>query len=149
MEGEKASSPQAVWERCFPRNPRRPPVPRPVQVAIRTLHIVAMGMLIGALPYGGTAESLRLWILATLLSGCLLLAIDLWKTGMFLVEGAGAGVILKLVLLGLGNLYPESRLGWYLAAAAVASFGSHMPSGWRHFSFLEWRVMEIKGKGKD
>ena len=82
--------------------------------------------------------------LATVISGVLLLAIDLWKSCLFLVEGAGAGVLLKLVMLGLGNLFPESRLPWYLAAAAVASFGSHMPSAWRHFSFLEWRVMEIK-----
>ena len=35
-----------------------------------------------------------------------------------------------------------ARLEWYLAAALVASVGSHMPSSWRHFSFREGRVLE-------
>ena len=51
-------------------------------------------------------------------------------------------LLLKLALLGLGNLFPGARLEWYLAAALVASVGSHMPSSWRHFSFREGRVLE-------
>ncbi|NTV75289.1 MAG: hypothetical protein HGA66_13925 [Holophaga sp.] len=50
-------------------------------------------------------------------------------------------MLLKLALLGLGNLVPQQRLGWYLAATAVASIGSHMPGNWRHFSLIHGKVI--------
>jgi hypothetical protein len=106
-----------------------------------------MGMVLGGVAMGGTHATLLVWIVTTLLSGVLLLGIDLWKSCLFLVQGAGVAVLLKLVLLGLGNLFPAARFEWYLAATAVASVGSHMVSSWRHFSFLEWRVVETHGKG--
>jgi hypothetical protein len=136
----------AVRAALFPEEPRRLPWGRPFQIALRTLHIVAMAMVLGGLARGGTYETLLAWIWATVFSGVLLLALDLWKSGRFLVQGAGMAVLLKLTLLGLGNLFPEARLGWYLASTALASIGSHMVSSWRHFSFLEWRVVEAKGK---
>ena len=119
----------------FPAEPRKLPWGRPLQVVLRTIHIIAMGMVLGGVAWGGTRESLWTWILATILSGLLLLGIDLWKSCAFLVQGAGVAVLLKLVLLGLGNLFPAARLEWYLAATAVASIGSHMTSAWRHFPF--------------
>ena len=105
----------------FPAEPRKLPWGRPLQVVLRTIHIIAMGMVLGGVAWGGTRESLWTWILATILSGLLLLGIDLWKSCAFLVQGAGVAVLLKLVLLGLGNLFPAARLEWYLAATAVAS----------------------------
>jgi len=130
----------------FPDEPRRLSWARPFQIGLRTVHIVAMAMVLGGLAQGGTHETLLAWIWATVLSGALLMALDLWKSCLFLVQGAGMAVLAKLALLGLGNLFPGARLEWYLAATAVASIGSHMVSSWRHFSFLEWRVVETKGK---
>jgi hypothetical protein len=137
----------AVGTLLFPAEPRRLPWGRPLQVALRTVHIIAMAMVLGGLARGGTHATLLPWILATLLSGALLLGIDLWKSCAFFGQGAGVAVLLKLVLLGLGNLFPEARFEWYLAATAVASVGSHMAATWRHFSFLEWRVVSTHGKG--
>jgi hypothetical protein len=119
----------------------RLPWARPVQVALRTIHIMAMGLLLGGVALGAGRERLQASILATVASGCLLLALDLAKGSSSLTQGSGAAVLLKLVLLGVGNLYPGARLEWYLAATAVASIGAHMPGSWRHFSLLEGRVV--------
>ena len=121
------------------------PGSRALQVLLRTAHIVAMAMVLGGLAQGAGFERLRPWILATVLSGVLLLLVDLAKGATRLSQGSGVAVLLKLALLGLGNLYPGGRLGWYLAATAVASVGAHMAGSWRHFSFLEWRVL---GRGE-
>jgi hypothetical protein len=104
-------------------------------VALRTIHILAMGVLLGGLAFEGPPARHLPWIFVTIASGFLLLGIDLWKSGRFLGQGAGLAVLLKLALLGLGAIFPESRFEWYLAAAAVASIGSHMTSSWRHASF--------------
>lgn len=121
----------------FPVEPRKLPWGRPIQVGLRTLHIITMGLVLGGIAMGGTHDRLLPWILATVLSGALLLGVDLWKSCDFLLQGAGLAVLLKLVLLGFGNLFPAARLEWYVAATAVASIGSHMSSAWRHFLFFQ------------
>jgi hypothetical protein len=102
---------------------------------------MAMGLLLGGLALGGGAARLRNPIAATVLSGLLLFALDLAKGTSVLTQGSGVAVLLKLLLLGLGNVFPGARLGWYLAATAVASLGSHMPGSWRHFSLVRGKVM--------
>jgi hypothetical protein len=115
---------------------------RGVQVGLRSVHIAAMGLVLGGIWLGGDYERLRAAIFAAVGSGVLLAAIDLAKGPSFLLQGYGVALLLKLAFLGLGNLFPGDRLGWYLAATLVASVGSHMPGSWRHFSFLKGRVLE-------
>ena len=115
---------------------------RGVQIGLRSLHIAAMGLVLGGIWLGGDYLRLRAAIFAAVGSGLALAAIDLAKGPGFLLQGCGVSLLLKLALLGLGNLFPAQRLGWYLAATLVASVGSHMPGSWRHFSFLEGRLLE-------
>ena len=117
----------------------KPSWSRIAQVAIRSLHIAAMGLVLGGVYLGGDFARLRAAILATLLSGMLLAGLDLAKGTSVLRQGSGAMLMLKLALLGLGNLFPAARLPWYLAATLVASVGSHMPGAWRHFQLLKER----------
>jgi len=123
------------------RSPRRLAWARPVQVTLRTLHIMAMGLVLGGVALGAGYGQLKAAVLTTVVSGTLLLALDLAKGSSALHHASGGAVLLKLGLLGLGNLFPQSRLAWYLAATAVASVGSHMPGTWRHFSLLDWKVV--------
>ncbi len=117
-----------------------PPTPaRLLQVAFRTIHILAMAMVLGALPFGAGWTQLRVPILMTLASGVVLFGLDLAKDPRVLVQGSGVAVLLKLALLGCGLLWPGQRFAWYLAATAVASVGSHMPGRWRHHCFLPGR----------
>lgn len=127
----------------FPVAPRRFPWARPAQLVLRSLHIAAMALVVGAIPFGADFAALRVPILLTLASGVLLFAVDLARDLGILVQGSGVAVLVKLGLLGLGVLQPADRLAWYLAATLVASVGSHMPGSWRHFSFLEWKVLRI------
>lgn len=125
----------------FPEAPRRFRWARPVQLVLRSLHIAAMALVVGGIPFGADFQALRGPILLTLVSGVLLFAVDLAKDLAILTQGSGVAVLLKLGLLGLGVLQPAARLPWYLAATLVASVGSHMPGTWRHFSFLTWKVL--------
>ncbi len=114
---------------------------RGLQVLLRSVHIAAMALVLGGIAQGGDFETLRTPILWTVLSGVLLLAVDLARRCLVLSQGSGALLFLKLGFLGLGNLFPAVRLEWYLAATLVASIGSHMSGDWRHFSLLKGRVV--------
>ena len=121
---------------------------RPLQVLLRTAHILAMALVLGGLAQGAGFERLQGPVLATVASGALLMSLDLAKGSSVLTQGSGAAVLLKLALLGLGNVFAGARLEWYLAATAVASIGSHMPGRWRHFSLIHGKVVEPEGRDR-
>jgi len=127
----------------------RPRIPgaRATQVLLRSLHIAAMALVVGGVARGADFDTLCTPILCTLISGLLLLVVDLARRCLVLTQGSGLALFLKLALLGLGNLFPAARLEWYLAATLAASIGAHMSGDWRHFSFLTWRVMKSGDKG--
>lgn len=143
MDTESAEKPARRTFRglLFPERPRFFAWARPVQLVLRSLHLTAMALVVGGIPFGADFRTLRGAILVTVSSGVLLFAIDLAKDMAILVQGSGVAVLVKLGLLGLGLLQPASRLTWYLAATVVASVGSHMPGSWRHFSFSSWKVV--------
>ncbi len=101
-----------------------------------------MALVVGGIAFGAPDERLRGPMLWTIVSGVLLLAIEVARSGVFLYQGAGVASIVKLVLVGLGFHMPGSRLAFYLAATIVASVGSHMSGAWRHWSFLDRKVLK-------
>ena len=125
---------------------RRIPGARALQVVLRSLHIVAMALVLGGVARGADFDALCTPILVTITSGVLLLIVDLARRCLVLSQGSGVSLLLKLVLLGLGNVFPAARLEFYLAATFIASIGAHMSGDWRHFSFLQWRVMKSGDK---
>ncbi len=107
---------------------------RAVEVGLRSIHIVSMGLVLGGIGMGGTHDTLLVPIAFTVASGLLLLATCVAWGCLTFTQGAGWALLLKLALLGLGNVFPGARLGWYAAATLVTSIGSHMPSKWRHYT---------------
>ena len=115
---------------------------RALKVAARSVHIAAMGVVLGGVAYAVPERALTTAIALTIASGLVLLGVDLWKSGAYVYQGNGVATLLKLALLGVGQSFPAARLEWYLAATVVASIGAHMPRTWRHWSFLHRRVLE-------
>jgi hypothetical protein len=113
----------------------KPGYQRAIEVGLRSVHIASMGLVLGGIALGGTHETLLASIVATVVSGLLLLAASLRWGCLTLGQGAGWALLLKLALLGLGNVFTGARLAFYLAATLVSSVGSHMPSAWRHHTF--------------
>ena len=130
----------------FPWPPRRLRWARPVQLLLRTVHIAAMAIVLGGVAFRAPERTFALAIVLTVASGILLLAVDVVRSGVFLYLAAGLAVHLKLVLLLLGNVFPEARLAFYLAATVVASVGSHMSGPPRHYSLVHGRVLEYGGR---
>lgn len=111
-------------------------------MALRTLHIVSMAIVLGGVAWNVPDERMSHAVVLTFVSGGLLLAIDLAKSCVFLYLGAGVATLVKLALVGLGWHLPGSRLAFYLAATVVGSVGSHMSGPWRHWSFLDGKVLK-------
>lgn len=128
----------------FPWPPRRLPWARPVQVALRTVHVAAMALVLGGLAFGVADARLHAAGVVTVASGVGLLAVELAKTGVFLYTGAGVASFLKLALLLLGHVFPVARFELYLAATLLASVGSHMNGRFRHYSLRDGRTLRVE-----
>src|SRR5574340_496141 len=100
-----------------------------------------MAFVLGGVAFGAPEDRLRGPMLWTVVSGALLLAVEVAKSGVFLYQGAGVASLVKLALVGAGFHVPSWRLAFYLAATVVASVGSHMTGAWRHYSFLDRKVL--------
>ena len=108
-----------------------------VSVVLRSIHIATMGVVLGGVFLGAGHEALSAFIWAVVLSGCLMLGLDVCKCPRVLLQLNGLAVLLKLLLLAAGVfVFPTQQFAWYLAATLVASVASHMPGHWRHYDIL-------------
>jgi hypothetical protein len=123
---------------------RAPAIPyvRAWKIALRTLHLVATYLLFAEHAMGAANTQLvpALWIAG--LSGVAMAFLEAYPSLEAMVQGWGALLLLKLVLLGLVPFYWERRVPLLLAAIVVGGVGSHLPARYRHYSFLHGRVIK-------
>jgi len=115
-------------------------------VLLRSAHIVAAAIVLGGVFFSKRHDEIYIAIWAAIISGSLLLFVDVFKSPRVLLQGSGLFALLKLAFLGTGFfLLPNHRFYWYMGATVIASVGSHMPSGVRHFDLLE-RLKKRQGQ---
>jgi hypothetical protein len=123
-----------------PRSDPKPGRPsRGLEIALRSVHLGAMGLVLGGVGFGAPKERLLAPFVVTAVSGVLLAGVMRWSGCLKLGRGAGWALFLKLGLLGLAQGLAGVKLELYLLAVVVASVGSHMPSSWRHRRWGEAR----------
>jgi len=119
-------------EFLFPVPPRSFPGRRGLKIAFRASHVLCAGILTGAYLFDVGVELRGPWLTATIVTGFLILGLDLHESGVFLLQIRGMVVATKLVLLVTLPLF--GRPGWVLAALVLTSVVfSHAPSKVRYF----------------
>jgi hypothetical protein len=130
---------KGAW--LWPDPPRRIPGHRAIGVVLRTAHLMTFGTLVGGHVFGIEATRLFPFLVATIVTGAGLMALELAATCRWLVMGKGVAVLLKLLLLLAVPLFWEQRVPILFAVIMVASVGAHMPSRFRHYSLPERRTI--------
>ena len=124
----------------------RVPAPRRLRrwnVAFRTLHLTAFALFLGGSAYDVEPERLMPALLAAILTGMLLVTVELCQDPRWPFLGKGLMVIAKLGLLLLVPAFPGARIPLLVAVVVLAGIGSHMPRELRHYSVLERRVVSL------
>jgi hypothetical protein len=112
-------------------------------VAFRTLHLTAFALFLGGSAYDVEPERLMPALLAAILTGMLLVTVELCQDPRWPFLGKGLMVIAKLGLLLLVPAFPGARIPLLVAVVVLAGIGSHMPRELRHYSVLERRVVSL------
>lgn len=125
--------------RLFPNPPRRIPAHRLLSVTLRTAHLMTFGMLLGGHVFEVDPSHLFPFLVATIVTGAGLMALELASSFAWLFMGKGVAVLVKLLLLGMVPFFWEHRVALLLLTVILASVAAHMPSRFRHYSFLTRR----------
>jgi len=130
----------------FPQEYREFPHQRLALNLLRAMHILSFSVLVGGLFFNQPTEFLFPWILATIISGISMFAIDLFNSCIALFEIRGIAIIVKVLLL---LLIPLTE-GWaqilvLFTVVIFASFISHTSRRIRHFNIMPASFQEKFG----
>jgi hypothetical protein len=117
------------------------PYARGWNIAFRTAHLAATGILLGGHFFDVAEAQLRLLLYLAIATGGALVFIEAYPSCRWFYQGRGVMVLSKLGLLCLVPWFWEYRLAVLLVVLVIASVGSHMPSRFRYYSFVHRRVL--------
>jgi hypothetical protein len=110
-------------------------------VLLRTLHLMAFGLVLGGYAYDVEPERVTPALIATIVTGALLVMLEIHGDPRWPFLGKGLFVLAKLALLLLVPLFPGGRVPLLVAVVVLAAVGAHMPRRLRHYSVLGRRVV--------
>ena len=122
---------------------------RTINIVVRTMHIAAMGVLLGGHAFDVPRERLLLSLWLTIGTGVALGAIEAGPRLLWFHQGRGLMTLAKLGLLCAVPLLWDHwhlRLAILLVVVALASIGSHMPARFRYYSVI-YREVTHCGSG--
>jgi hypothetical protein len=117
----------------IPPEPRHYTGQRWIKMLARSAHVVLSGIYLGAFVFHVDPATRWSWFLAMLLSGLLMVCLDLFESGAFLLQLRGLVVGGKLILLAALPVFGEAGV-WVLAFIAICSvISSHASSNVRYY----------------
>jgi len=101
-------------------------------VGLRVVHLIGMVGAGAALIHGLPLAAQLPWVLALMISGVAMLAIDLWTTPGYLSEMAGGAMLVKIALLFWFVIAPPQQMMLFWAILVLSAVIAHAPAWMRH-----------------
>jgi hypothetical protein len=125
----------------FPPVRRHLPGSRWWNIAARTIHLAATGVLLGGHVFGASADALYPVLWTALATGAVMIAVEMYPSAHWMHQVCAVFVYAKLALLCAIPFMWDYRVPALLAVVALASVGSHAPRKFRHYSLWYRRLM--------
>jgi hypothetical protein len=127
-----------VWMQQLPLPPPSRSIPhaRIWSITFRTMHILAICILVGGHAFNAPADQLRSFLYVAILSGIGMASIEAYPSFQSLFQGWSFLLLFKLALLCVIPFAWNHRLPILVAVVIIGSVGSHMSKRLRHYSFL-------------
>jgi hypothetical protein len=123
------------------------PGERGIRIALRTAHLAATGILLGGHVFSVEAARLLPWLWTAIGTGAAFIALELYGSCIWLVQGRGLFTLVKLTLLALVPVFWTQRVWLLFAAVVLGGIGSHMSSRWRYYSLAHGRIFAHQKRG--
>lgn len=127
--------------------PRPLPGVRVIRTTLRTAHLLAFASLYGGHVYGIEPSRLVPALVATVASGAALVALEVYRTPLWLGQIRGIATFVKIALLAAVVVNWDLRLWLLTAAVIIGGVVSHMPGRIRYYSVLYGHPIGEQEKG--
>jgi hypothetical protein len=138
----EAASTSDPWTRLRPF-----PGVRAIRIALRTAHIAAFATLYGGHWHGLEPERLRPALVATLVTGAVLVALEVYRTPAWPVQLRGLAALVKIVIVAIVASTGQARMALLTAALVIGAVSSHMPGRFRYYSLIHRRMVGDTERG--
>src|SRR5271166_7063241 len=119
---------------------------RACNIALRTAHIGATGVLLGGHFFGVAAGRLLPLLYLAILTGAALGIAEVYPNWSGVFEVRSLVIASKVLLLCLVPLLWDYRFAILIVVLVMASAGSHMPRRYRHYSVLVHQNVKAMGE---
>ncbi|WP_432696531.1 hypothetical protein ACQUQP_18650 [Marinobacterium sp. YM272] len=126
----------------FPQTSREIPGKRYISLTLRGLHLVGVAGVAGLFLFQLPFEQWYLYGLLALVSGVLMMVMEIWGDGVWLFQLRGQAVLLKLVLLAAALIWPASATINFILIVLLSAFFSHAPGKIRYYSIWHGEVVK-------
>jgi hypothetical protein len=124
----------------FPATSRTFDGMRWVNILLRTTHLIGISG-VGAGAFFQLPINLWLpYLLTTLISGCLMVLIEIWSNGIWLIQLRGQSTLIKLALLSLSLIWNMQSYMIFIAIVISGIF-AHAPGKVRYYSIFHRKTI--------
>jgi hypothetical protein len=104
-----------------------------MKILLRAIHVPCAGILAAAYLFDAGASAETVWMDAAVVSGLLILLLDLLETGVVLLQVRGLVVVGKIALLAMLPFFGAYRVPVLVGLLGVSVLSSHAPSAVRYY----------------
>lgn len=131
-----------IKQLLFPEASRALPGKRYISLTLRGLHLVGVAGVAGLFIYQLPFEQWRIYGLLALVTGVLMMAMEIWGDGVWLFQLRGQAVLLKLLLLAAALVWPATAALNFILIILLSAFFSHAPGKIRYYSIWHGQVVK-------
>ena len=102
----------------------------------RALHILSICGVVGGHLFAQPETTILPWLYATILTGAVLLLLNLYQFNYAVFELSNYVIYLKLILLALIPVFWSARLELLIFILIISVIFSHMPKHYRHRRYI-------------
>ncbi len=115
---------------------------RLLNIALRTLHLIGILGVGGAIIFNVAAAQVAPWLWLTLLSGAGLMSLSIGSNRLFLIQLRGLVILLKLILLALILYTDGADLVLLIAITLLSGIIAHASGNIRYYSIFHGRRID-------
>lgn len=132
----------SLFRLLVPETPRVFPAQRWARISLRTLHLIGVAGLGGGFLYGAEPAMWMPYLWLTVVTGVIMVVIELWTTGLWLIQLRGLSVVIKLALIAWMLRADHIELPLFMAVIVISGVISHAPGAVRYFSVYHGRRID-------
>ena len=126
----------------FPAQNRNSKIVRWINITLRSIHLIGCAGIGGGYLYGAPRDAWYSFLLLTIISGIMLILLELYSNGIWLIQLRGIAIIIKLILLICIPYFNGSESYILITVIVISGIMAHAPGDVRYFSVIHGRRMD-------